>query len=122
MARKRKTKKKVGRPSKLTPELREEIVDLIKTGNYIETVCAMVSINKTTFYKWLKKADESTRPNKYTKLRDDVEKAQAWSEARDVAIISKHSEKNWRAAAWKLERKYPTRWGKKKVKKSDEID
>src|SRR5665648_636178 len=115
MARKPKTKKKVGRPTKLTPELRAEIVIFLKAGNFIETVCVIVGINKSTFYAWMKRGDLSTRPDKYTKFRDEVEKAQAWSEARDVAIITKHSENKWRAAAWKLEHRHSDRWGKKKV-------
>lgn len=32
---------KYGRPSKLTPEVHDEIVEHIKAGNYIETACAM---------------------------------------------------------------------------------
>ena len=55
MYNKKKISKKQGRPTKLTPELREEIVELLKAGNYIKTACAVVGINKTTFYQWLKK-------------------------------------------------------------------
>lgn len=103
---------KIGRPTKLTKQMREEVVKLVKVGNYVETACAVVGISKNTYYDWLKKARESKRRNKYTIFRDEVEKAQAWSEARDVALISRHAETNWRPAAWKLERKHPDRWGK----------
>lgn len=68
MKRKYKIKKNVGRPTLLTPKLREEIVGMLIAGNYIETVCVLVGINKSTFYKWLKKADESTRYTKYSKF------------------------------------------------------
>jgi hypothetical protein len=40
-----------------------------------------------------------------------VEKAQAEAEARDVAIIAKAAPDDWRAAAWRLERKAPRRYG-----------
>ena len=106
---------KVGRPTKLTREMFPEIIDLIKMGNYVETACAVEGINKTTYYYWLKKAHKSSESNIYTEFRDEVMKAKAWSEARDVAIISKASEKNWQAAAWKLERKYPNSWGRQKL-------
>ena len=111
-----KSKKKVGRPTKLTPQLREEIVELLKSGNYIETVCGLVGINKTTFYLWINKADASTRSTKYSKFRDDVYKAMAFSEARLVTLIAKSAEKDWRAAVWMLERRQPERWGKPEVK------
>ena len=111
----RRTPKKTGRPSKLTPELEAEIVELIKVGNYVETACGVVGIGKTTFYEWMKKANASVRFNRYVRFRNAVEKAQAWSEARDMAIISKASEKYWQAAAWKLERKFPEKFGRQKL-------
>jgi transposase len=119
-----KSKKKVGRPTKLTPNLQDEIVDLLKAGNYIETTCAVVGINKTTFYQWLKRGKSSIRSTKYTIFRDVVTKAMAFAEARLVALITRAAEKNWSAAVWILEHKYPERWGKQNVKTEnlDEIE
>ena len=85
-------------------------------GNYVETAVAFVGINKSTYYEWLNKAEQSTRRNKYTIFRDEIVKAKGFSEARDVAMITKHSEKHWQAAAWKLERKYPKKWGTQRPK------
>lgn len=113
--------KKLGRPSKLTPELQSEIVLLVKGGNYIETACAMAGISRSTYYDWMEKGKQSTGSNRFTEFRDAVEKAKAWAEARDVAIISRHAEKVWRAAAWLLERKYPKRWGRIKHKKKGKV-
>ena len=33
-------------------------------------------------------------------------------EVRDVAIIAAAASEHWKAAAWKLERRFPSRWGK----------
>ena len=110
-----------GRPSKLTPKVEKEFVDLVKSGNYIETACVMVGIGRSTYYDWIKKANDSIESNRYTKFRDNVRKAQAWAEARDIFIISRHAENNWRAAAWLLERKYPQRWGRRKPQKKRQI-
>ena len=112
-------KNKGGRPSKLTPELQEEIVNYIKMGNFIETTCVTAGINKSTFYDWMKRGNESKRHTIYKKFYEAVRQAQAWSEARDVAIISNHAETNWRAAAWKLESRFSERWGKTKTKKDE---
>jgi transposase len=113
----------MGRPSKLTDELQAEIVDHLKTGNYIETVCALVGISKSTFYSWLNKGKTSTRTNKYSRFAYAVERAQAWAEARLVALISKQAEKTWQAAAWLLERKHPSKWSRnrKEEQKPEEI-
>jgi len=117
---------KRGRPEKLTPKIQDEIIKVIRSGNYIETACAYVGINKTTFYDWLRKgAREKDRVEsnprarvkkdlkKYVDFSNEVEKALAHAEIRDVAIIGKAAEKEWQAAAWRLERKFPDRWGRK---------
>jgi len=118
--KKSKSKKKQGRPSKLTPELQAEMIVLLKAGNFVETTCGTVGIDKSTYYDWMKKGKNSNHPkNKYRKFQEAVEQAMAWSEARNVALITKLSEENWRAAAWMLSRKHPDKWGKKKYEDFD---
>lgn len=115
-----------GRPVKLTDKMRDELVQVIRSGNYIETACAYVGINKSTFYEWMKrgarekqrvednpraKVRKSEAP--FVELSNAVEKALAHAEIRDVAIIGRSAESDWKAAAWRLERKFPNRWGRK---------
>ncbi|WP_373896370.1 hypothetical protein [Virgibacillus sp. CBA3643] len=117
---------KGGRPEKLTPEIEQEIIKVVRSGNYVETACAYVGINKTTFYDWLKRgAREKDRlaknhkarmkkdEKKYVEFSNAIEKALAYAEIRDVAIIGQAAEDNWTAAAWRLERKFPDKWGRK---------
>ena len=110
-------KSKGGRPSKLTPELREEIVSCIKAGSWTETVCVMAGINKSTFYDWMRRGKEATRHTKYKKFYKAVKQAEAFAEARHVANLSKAAEKHWGAAAWILERRFSERWGRTETKK-----
>jgi len=115
----------VGRPTKLTSELTEEIAQYLRAGNYIETTAALVGINRDSIYEWLKrgaKEQERLAKNPRARLRkreaifvefsDTVKKAQAQSEAMLVGLIGKAAQKNWTAAAWRLERKYPDKWGR----------
>lgn len=115
-----------GRPSKLTMELQEEVVKHLRTGNYIETVSALVGISKNTFYDWLKRGareiqrvEQNSRARirkdeqKYVDFSDAVKKAMAHAEVRDVTLIAKAGDKNWQASAWRLERKHPDKWGRK---------
>lgn len=117
---------KTGRPTKLTSEIQNKIVTAIRAGNYIETAAAYAGISKNTLYDWLKRgAREKERLERnprarikkseapYVEFSDAVEKAMAEAEIRDVAIIAKAAEENWQAAAWRLERKYPERWGRR---------
>lgn len=105
-----------GRPTKLTPELQEEIVRYLRLGNYVETVCAIVGINKSTFYDWLKQGARAKRStNKMAQFSNAVKAAMALGEAADLAVIQRASARSWQAAAWRLERRYPGRWGRKDV-------
>lgn len=107
--------KKPGRPEKLTPELQQKIVDAIRMGAYIETASAYAGINKSTLYDWMKRGARA-KSGKYKEFSDAIEKALAESEMRDLAVIAKASQENWQAAAWRLERKFPDRWGRRKAK------
>lgn len=115
-----------GRPTKLTPELQEEMIKVIQAGNYVETACAFVGLSKNTFYDWLKRAARETerlaknpraRMKKseapYVEFSDAVKRAQGQAEVRDVLLIAKAAEHVWQAAAWRLERKFPDRWGRR---------
>ena len=114
-----------GRPTKLTKELTEEVAKYLRAGNYIETTAALVGINRDSIYEWLKRGaaeQERLKKNPRARLRkreeifvefsDTVKKAQAQSEAMLVGLVGKAAEKNWTAAAWRLERKYPDKWGR----------
>ena len=114
-----------GRPTKLTTELTEEIAKYLRAGNYIDTTAALVGINRDSIYEWVKRgAAEQERLMKNPRARirkreqifvefsDTVKKAQAQSEAMLVGLVGKAAEKNWTAAAWRLERKFPDKWGR----------
>lgn len=107
-----------GRPVKLTPELIQEICRVIRAGNYIETAAAYAGISKSTLYDWLRRGKRA-KSGIYRQFSDAVQKALAESEIRDVMIIAKAAEENWQAAAWRLERKFPERWGRKERVQAD---
>jgi transposase len=117
----------MARPTKLTKELHEKLLSAIRAGNYMETAAAYAGISKDTLYNWMRRgARESERlaqnprakPKKseqeFLEFSDAVEKALAQAEVRDIANIAKASDAgDWRASAWRLERKYPEKWGRK---------
>lgn len=103
-----------GRPSKLTPELQERILQLIRKGNYIEVACAAVGIDKSTYYKWLQRGQQA-KSGKYFDFFIAAKKAEREAETAFLDRIREAAfkDKDWKAAAWYLERKYPERWGRK---------
>jgi transposase len=105
----------MARPTKLTAETQEKIVQAIRAGNYIETAAAYAGIDKKSLYTWLKRGNECpTGTNIHAKFLQAVEQALATAEAQDVLIIGKAAKEGaWQASAWRLERKFPDRWGRK---------
>jgi hypothetical protein len=118
-AKSKKPKTVKGRPPKLTQELQDQIVQYIKVGAYIETAAAACGLNKSTFYDWLKrgaraqqKGEWPEEEQKYVDFSNAIEKATADAELRDVGLIARAAQTTWQAAAWRLERKFPHRWGR----------
>lgn len=119
----------VGRPTKINDETIEKITRAIKAGNYIETAAAYAGIVKSTLYDWLKRGEREQQrvaqtpratvrksEEAFVKFSNAVKEALAESEMRDVLVISKAAEEGqWQAAAWRLERKFPDRWGRRKL-------
>jgi hypothetical protein len=103
------------RPTKLTEEISTKIVALVRAGNYRETSCAAVGITPKTLRNWLHRSSQGGRRNAaYIKFAEDLEKAEAHAEALDNQRVSKAAEAgDWRAAAWRLARKRPDRWGER---------
>lgn len=104
-------KKAHGRPSKLTPEIQRDIVDLVKTGNYFETAANACGIGNSTARRWLYDGARQ-KTGKYRRFRDAVVKAEAFAEASAVSRIRQHGAKVWQAEAWYLERRMPRKWGR----------
>jgi transposase len=104
-----------GRPPILTQELQDKICNLIKIGSYIETAATACGVSKAVLYQWLKKGNQRGSHKKFRQFLDALNAAVAFSELRDLKAIddAAHVQKNWKAAAWRLERRAPKRWGRK---------
>lgn len=104
---------------KLTDEVIDKIVSAVAVGNYMETAAAFAGVLKVTLYLWLRKGREdrekgkTARTSKYIKLMDGLEQAVALAEMNDLENIGRHALKDWKASAWRLERRNYERWGLK---------
>lgn len=103
----------MGRPgiSSFTPETREKILNALRAGNYRVAACKFAGISDETFRRWMNagKAGEA----EYVDFVEQVKQAEAQAEASLVATIRKAAGDHWQAAAWLLERKYVSRWGRR---------
>lgn len=102
----------MARETVLNENVQKIIVNAIAGGNYNDTACKLAGIHPTTFYGWMRKADEGISP--YAELQEAVEKAEAYAEAERIKRIKVAADEgNWQAAAWYLERKHNDRWGRR---------
>jgi transposase len=100
---------KVGRPSKLTPETKKRLLDMIKSGNYYETACTYAGIGYSTFRRWMEQGEEA-KSGQYRDFWEAVIRAEAEAEARMVAQWQAQIPQDWRAARDFLARRHPERW------------
>lgn len=118
--------KKLGRPCKLTPRVAEKICNFIRLGSWLETAAGAVGIDRHTLAEWLKRGERARRSKArdqrermFARFARQVARAQAEAELLDLERIDSAAEgtelrkPEWQAAAWKLERRYPDRWGRK---------
>jgi hypothetical protein len=110
----------MNRQTKLTPETQEKIAMVIRAGNYIETAAAYAGISKQCLYEWLRRGAATNAPPQYRAFAAAIREALAAAEVRDVAQIAKASEKEWTAAAWRLERRHPVRWARTREREQDD--
>lgn len=98
----------VARPSKLTPELQERILQAIRGGNFREVAAQWAGIAPETLSRWLARPE-----SRFVTFRQAVLEAEQQAEIRAVALILKAAETDPRNAQWWLERKFPERWGRR---------
>lgn len=103
-----------GSPAKYTEEILNQIVEAIRHGNYYETAAAYAGIDSDTLRRWMKWGRQG-RDQMLIDFLEKVKQAKAEAEVRDLRYIGLAAEKNWFAAAWRLERRYPNRWGRQRL-------
>ena len=99
----------MARPSKLTPVVRERIVQAIRAGNYAESAARAAGIAASTYYRWMERGERESA-GAFREFAEAVRLAEAEAEVHAVAIIRRAMGEDWRAALAYLERRYPGRW------------
>lgn len=112
-----------GRPSDLTPAVQERICNFLRGGSYVETAALAAGVSKRALYEWLSRGGDAKldddgnavdpKMQRYVDFVVAVDQALAESEIRDIERIDKAADTTWQAAAWKLERKWPEKYGVK---------
>lgn len=100
------------RRSKFTPAVRQLIVDGLKAGLPIRHACALAGIDTAQFYRWRTRGETAAEGSTWRQFFLDCEGAQAEMVKGSLAVITQAAtDGDWRAAAWKLERRMPEQFG-----------
>jgi len=94
----------VGRPTKLTFEVKEKILHLIRQGNYKEVAVRAAGVGVSTFCRWMEQNRE---------FREAVDMAETEAEVEMVAHVKLAAKNDPVHGRWWLERKFPERWGRR---------
>jgi len=92
---------KVGRPTVMTPQVREQIIEALKGGNFRQTACDYAGISNQVFYRYLNEDED---------FRRQVIKAEKASEIRLVGIVARAALQDARHAEWLLTHRFRERW------------
>ncbi|WP_051569267.1 hypothetical protein [Alkaliphilus transvaalensis] len=112
-----------GRPTKLNKRVQEHIVKMIKLGNYLETAAAFAGLDVSTVRRWINRGKAELerlevdnvreireREQIYVEFAQQVEHALAVAEVKDVQVIYNAAKNDYRAAVWRLERRFTGNW------------
>jgi len=132
-----KRNKPVGAPLKLTPELQDKFVQLVKQGNYFKPVCSCCGIARSTFNDWMSKGEADAAKGKttvFSEFMDTVRHAEAeaevfmvskWREVIDakLKLLEKDPEKiDPRIFRDFLASRYNDRWGRNVTQTNGKLD
>src|SRR5437867_932088 len=102
-----------GASLKPTSDRQQRICDAIRAGIRPETAAIYSGVGARTFYRWMQQGRAADAGPQYVEFVEQVELALAEWEARDVLLNGEAAKDDWRAAAWRLERRLPRVYGKR---------
>lgn len=105
----------MGRPSKLTEATIRRLEQAIRLGATYAQACTYAGIGYSTFREWMN-AGKRARRGRARELVERIERAEAEAAIALLAKIEQAANNGtWQAAAWKLERRYPEAYGRRRV-------
>lgn len=101
-----------GRPSSFTAAKARRIVEAIRRGLPYKLAASAGGVSYNTFVRWRNEGTRPKAPRQLREFRDQVRTAESEAARRFLGLIEAAAERNWQAAAWMLERRYPDLFGK----------
>lgn len=106
------------RPEKINKEIIDAICEDISQGYSFDQAALRNGISASTFFRWLNRGKSIDADSIYKYLVEQVREAANFSEAEALQLVRSSAivNRNWKASAWFLERRFPEKYGKRKDK------
>ncbi len=101
-----------GRPLEFNQAAAEIILDLLQKGNFLETAATYAGVTARTVRNWMRWG-RHRRSAELAEFYKRVMQARAMAEVADLEKIKAATD--WKATAWRMERRNPKAWGRKRV-------
>lgn len=95
----------MSRPTKLDKERMDLICKSMEVGATYKIAAKVANVHVSTLFAWIAKGKQQ-KTGLYREFHDRIKKSEGLCAVRDLSIISRASETDWRAAAWRLERRF----------------
>ena len=97
--------KKKGRRTKFCPAVQDQIVKAFSVGASYAIAAQSGGVSRSTLYEWMEKG-RNQGSGQYRSFLNRCEKALGDGAISNLQVIDVAAQKDWRAAAWKLERRF----------------
>jgi len=95
----------MGRPSKFDRNKMDMICKAMEVGATRSLAAQAAGVHVATLYAWLAKGREA-EDGDFREFHDRIKKSEAMCALRDLSIVTAASQNDWRASAWRLERRF----------------
>jgi hypothetical protein len=114
-----------GRPSKLTPDVRDLVASFVRNGGALEVAAVVAGVHRSTVYEWQRRgrlardrlqAGERIKASerRFVGFLDAIDQARADAEISAVMVVRDAIlRQDLKAAQWYLERAHPERWARR---------
>ncbi len=115
------------RQEKISYELIALICEDVARGFSYDKAAQNNGIAASTFFRWLRKGHENGAEEIYKHFANEVKDASDFSEDEALQLIRSAAtiDRNWKASAWFLEKRFPGKYGKSpknKIQKDSEVN
>jgi len=101
------------RPTKCTPEAIARFCKGLRLGCAYVECCGLAGISEAAWREWRTRGEAGEEP--FAAFLAEATRAEAEGSLARMQLIRDAAERDWRAAAWIQERRYPERYGRHRV-------